>query len=242
MDKIREIVAEMKLEEDTLLKERLGNAQLAMTRISQLTSTGSVALIIFISVIALLMLGGTRAYLSNTKITETELTHLATHDSLTKLYNRRSLEARLNYAIDTASRYQHPLSIIMLDLDHFKNINDTFGHKAGDILLETIGAILGNSVRKSDTVARYGGEEFVIIIIETPLAEANEFAEELRKIIAEQSIRLDGGEDISITASLGVTSFPDHSKSSQKLLEKADSAMYMAKAAGRNQIKTFKPS
>jgi len=167
-----------------------------------------------------------------------ELEFLATHDSLTGLYNRKILEQRLSNEILRAARYERPLSIFMLDIDHFKQINDTYGHQAGDRVLQQFSKTLGNAVRRTDYSARYGGEEFVIVLPETPLVRALELAERLRSDSARQLIGLESGEELSVTVCVGVSTFPEHANTWTDLLHAADTAMYAAETAGRNKVMT----
>jgi diguanylate cyclase (GGDEF)-like protein/PAS domain S-box-containing protein len=174
------------------------------------------------------------------KQTEDRLEHMATHDALTELYTRTALEGQLNDELLRAVRYEHALSLFMLDLDHFKFINDTYGHQVGDSVLQGFADVLKSALRKTDIAARYGGEEFVIILQETPLSEAEDLAERLRKQIDEHSISIADGKEINITASIGIAAFPVHGESLEDLLNAADSAMYAAKYAGRNCVRVAK--
>ncbi len=169
---------------------------------------------------------------------EYKLEYLATHDCLTGLYNRNALEQWLNDEICRATRYNHALSVLMVDIDHFKAINDAYGHQAGDTAIRSFAGRLESSIRETDYAARYGGEEFVIILPETPLAKAEELAERLRNRIAGHSISIEDDKELSITISVGIATFPQHTQSWEYLLETADKAMYAAKKAGRNQVKT----
>lgn len=169
---------------------------------------------------------------------EDELKYSATHDALTGLYNRNVLDQRLNDEIHRASRYNHAMSVFMLDIDHFKSINDTYGHRSGDTILHNFAKLLESSIRNTDYAARYGGEEFIVILPETPLAKAEELAERLRKRIAEYSFLIEPDKQVKLTVSIGIATFPELAQSPQNLLEVADSAMYAAKEAGRNQVKT----
>ncbi len=126
----------------------------------------------------------------------------------------------------------------MLDIDHFKLVNDTYGHSAGDAVLITFAKMLESSTRNADYVARYGGEEFAIILPETPLLLAKELAERLCNMIAEHQYPIEGGNELDVTTSIGIATFPEHAKTQQDLLNVADSAMYAAKNAGRNQVMT----
>jgi len=171
------------------------------------------------------------------KQAEAKLRHLATHDILTGLYNRKIFEQKITNEITRSARYNHPLSIFMLDIDHFKDVNDTYGHQVGDVVLRSFAKLSNLSIRKTDYIARYGGEEFIIILPETILSEAEELAERLRKIVAEYAIAIEDDKTINITVSIGVANFPEHAKTWQKLVNAADQAMYAAKDAGRNQVK-----
>ncbi len=168
---------------------------------------------------------------------EVELEYLATHDTLTGLFSRDMLLQQTNDELARAQRYDHALSIFSLDIDHFKHINDTYGHSAGDAVLRGFAGILKSSIRKTDCAARVGGDEFVIILPETPLAKAEELAERICNQIAEHPFAIEEDEKLRITASIGIATFPEHAHSSEELLKIVDSAMYAAKDAGRNQVK-----
>lgn len=171
------------------------------------------------------------------KQAQVKLRHLATHDILTGLYNRKILEQKLIHEITRSARYDHPLSIFMLDIDHFKEVNDSYGHQVGDIVLRSFAKLSNSSIRKTDYIARYGGEEFIIILPETVLTEAEELAERLRKKIAEHIISIQDDKQLNVTVSIGVANFPAHAKTWRELVNAADQAMYVAKEAGRNQVK-----
>ncbi len=161
-----------------------------------------------------------------------KLQYLAAHDPLTGLYNRTILEQKLTNDINRSTRYNHELSVLLLDIDHFKMVNDQHGHLEGDNVLRCITATVNESIRKIDYAARYGGEEFVVILPETGLNEAKELAERLRcKIMAAET-----ENHIQVTASIGVTSFPEYAQSMYGLIQSADSSMYYAKEHGRNQV------
>ncbi|WP_052761004.1 GGDEF domain-containing protein [Sedimenticola thiotaurini] len=168
---------------------------------------------------------------------EKRLKHQATHDPLTGLYNRNELERRIADDLARASRYNHPISIFMVDIDHFKDINDRYGHVNGDRVLCRVADELERSLRKTDYVARYGGEEFLIVLPETPLAMAVELGERLRHQVASQRIDL-AGTSVSVTVSIGVASYPEIDSDRHKLLDAADMAMYQAKHDGRNCLRS----
>lgn len=172
------------------------------------------------------------------KQAEDKALYLSLHDPLTGLYNRRVLEERIDQEINRAERYERSLSVFMVDLDHFKRVNDTYGHKSGDIVLCRIAKVLESSIRKTDYVARYGGEEFVVVLPETPLSVAFELAERLCEQIAECHIPISNTQTIQLTASIGVSCFPDHHHTWEGLIETADAAMYCAKRAGRNRVRS----
>src|SRR5471032_654312 len=165
-----------------------------------------------------------------------ELELLATTDELTGLHNRRSLLQRLKFESARAKRFRSPLSAVMIDLDHFKHINDCYGHIVGNQVLAGVGRLLRESVRVIDVPGRYGGEELCVILPNTPLEGACKFAETLRAKI-EAQLHYAGPRLLPVTASLGVGSF-DHTEISdaESLLRQADAALYRAKHAGRNRV------
>lgn len=181
---------------------------------------------------------GTNTDITERKLAEEKLKYLSVHDPLTELYNRNELEKRINEEVLRAARYNHALSIFMLDIDHFKRINDTHGHRAGDAVLRCLSRLLESSIRKIDFVARYGGEEFVMVLPETPLPKAEELAQRLCSQVAELSVPIKDDKELKLTISIGIATFPEHAQSWVYLLEMADLAMYSAKKAGRNQVKT----
>lgn len=149
------------------------------------------------------------------------------HDPLTGLANRRFLEIQLEKVFDAARRYGQSLAAIMLDIDHFKSYNDTFGHAEGDRLLSQFGGILLRNIRTADYAFRYGGEEFLILLPRANLEEAGEVAERVRKTVERETVR---------TVSLGVASFSDAMAGGDALIREADSALYLAKRRGRNRV------
>lgn len=168
-------------------------------------------------------------------VANNSLLQQASTDSLTHLDSRRQLETRLIEEIEFARRHGIPLSVIMVDVDHFKKINDGHGHQAGDEVLVEVARILRETVRKYDQCSRYGGEEFVVVLPETRLYGAQVVAENIRRRI---ETALFSRERVPVTVSLGVAEFPLHANTPDGLLRKADKALYDAKAAGRNCTRT----
>ncbi len=156
-------------------------------------------------------------------------------DDLTGVSSRGHFEAHLSQEVGRVRRYSSKsISLAMLDLDHFKNVNDTHGHLAGDEVLKATAALLREVVRSVDLVARYGGEEFAVILIEIDRPSAAEVAERLRSSLESMTVDF-GGQGLRITGSFGVACFPDDARDKRGLIEAADAALYRAKAAGRNR-------
>lgn len=172
-----------------------------------------------------------------TKADNERLEALAHVDPLTQLLNRRALIVNLVSELERVRRYNAPLAVMMLDVDHFKLVNDTHGHIAGDLVLEELGLILQRAVRSVDTVARYGGEEFVIVLPETGEQGAMAFAERLRAKVESNPFSIGKGQSIHLTISVGLTTFESaRSESAEELLDAADKALYRAKQGGRNNV------
>lgn len=165
-----------------------------------------------------------------------EMARNAATDPLTGLSNHRYFMGRLNREVQRAQRYQRSLALIFADLDHFKQINDTYGHNAGDQALLAVANCLRSNVRDTDLAARYGGEEFVVLLPETSLEQAEVLAERLRRAVSQ--IDLPQDDQRRLTMSLGVSAYPDIATSAQSLLATADQAMYRGKQRGRNQVVT----
>ncbi|MDH7480497.1 MAG: diguanylate cyclase [Armatimonadota bacterium] len=163
----------------------------------------------------------------------------ANTDGLTDLYNHRYFQERLGKELSRAERYGRPLSIIMLDIDHFKALNDTHGHPFGDVVLQEVAKLLVSSVRDIDVVSRYGGEEFAIILPESQASEAVAVAERLRSAVRRHCFIGKDGQSIPVTISLGVAQYPIHSTEREGLIMAADLAMYQAKSMGRNRVVAF---
>jgi diguanylate cyclase (GGDEF)-like protein/PAS domain S-box-containing protein len=169
-----------------------------------------------------------------------EMSHLAQHDALTDLPNRLLLNDRLAQAISLALRNRHQLAVLYLDLDGFKNINDSLGHSVGDKLLQSVALCLSAAVRKSDTVSRQGGDEFVILLPE--VAHAADAAITAEKILTELKKTHSIGEHrLHVTVSIGVSTYPGSGDDAESLIKNADTAMYHAKQSGRNNYQFYKP-
>ncbi len=177
------------------------------------------------------------AQLAQIEALQLELQSQAIHDALTGLYNRRYLAETLPREIARAAREAQPLCVIFLDLDHFKAVNDTYGHAAGDQVLQAVGHFLEQSARASDIVCRYGGEEIVIVCSGMALTAAEQRAEAWRASLGRLAIVVDG-QAIHVTISAGIAGFPTHGALTDSLLLAADGALYAAKAAGRNCVRT----
>jgi len=193
------------------------------------------------------VIGGLEASLiwrmvTNLKKTKDELQFQASHDALTGLYNRRHIMQQLHQGVSQSMRYQHPFTVVMLDLDHFKQVNDVHGHAVGDRVLTEMAAVLKDGVREGDIVGRWGGEEFIVLLPHTDLNGACKAAEQWLVNVAALSIPADSGKSISVTFSAGVATLGDvPSKADmnqvvEQLLVAADECMYAAKQSGRNRV------
>ena len=173
--------------------------------------------------------------LANLKVHDS-LHEQSIRDSLTGLYNRRFLEEFLLRELARADRKKHPLSVITMDIDHFKRINDALGHGAGDIVLRRVGLLLQGFVRQSDIACRVGGEEFSVLLPEATMQIATQRAEAIRKAVQELKLKYEDHTLNAITISLGVAAFPDHGTTPAALLHAADQALYDAKYRGRDRV------
>lgn len=166
-----------------------------------------------------------------------KLQQLAVTDGLTGLYNHRFFQDKLDHEIARAERFGHPVSLCVIDVDHFKQYNDTHGHPKGDEVLKRVAFLLVENVREVDTVARYGGEEFVIVLPETTKEQGAQVAEKIRSIIERTEFPREGSQPMGrLTVSVGVGAFPGDGRTSQDIMDKTDEALYRAKAAGRNRV------
>jgi diguanylate cyclase (GGDEF)-like protein/putative nucleotidyltransferase with HDIG domain len=161
----------------------------------------------------------------------------ATTDGLTTLYNHRTGQEKLTEQMRMAERYQRHLAVLMVDVDHFKSINDNYGHPVGDTVLKAVARLIKNNCRDVDIPIRYGGEEFMIVLPEVNQEGAHVVAERIRKSLASEVI-LHEGINLSVTASLGIATFPEDAADQMHLLELADKALYLSKRLGRNQVHT----
>ena len=172
---------------------------------------------------------------------EQEMRSLASYDSLTGLLSRHAFFDNSNNYVSLAQREHRPFSVLIIDLDHFKLINDRYGHPAGDAVLKLFADVVNSVARRSDIIGRLGGEEFAVVLPSTTADEAQEFAERLHHAINQAVLKFNGNA-IRYTASIGLTEFDTESEDSiDDLLARADLALYQAKQAGRNQTATFNP-
>ena len=164
-----------------------------------------------------------------------ELIRIAIHDQLTGLYNRHYLAEILSRKVSKSKRHNEALSVIMADIDHFKNVNDTYGHLMGDLILKAVANVIGEGARKEDIAARFGGEEFVLVLDHCTANDALIIAEGLRSKI--EALNTEG---IRVTASFGVAQMDEHAIRYEDVLKNADSALYAAKEEGRNRVILYK--
>ncbi|MBI9049752.1 MAG: diguanylate cyclase [Anaerolineaceae bacterium] len=173
--------------------------------------------------------------LKNVQQLKEQLYKNSIHDALTGMYNRRYLDEVLPREIANAERSHSPISFVMMDIDHFKTINDTYGHAAGDMVLQKLSEFFKKHIRVGDLIFRYGGEEFLALLINTTIESALHFAERWQQSLPECCINIDGKE-IKITISMGIAEFKKHGITSEEVLHAADRALYQAKSQGRNCI------
>jgi len=173
--------------------------------------------------------------ISNAKALE-KIQQLVITDDLTGLFNSRYFFEQIEYEVERSKRYNSPLSLVFLDLDHFKNVNDTYGHLTGSRLLAEVGSVVSEHIRKTDKAARYGGDEFVIILPQTEKSGAFAFALKLHSELNKKTFYSNDGAHLTVSGSFGVASFPADAHSSAELVSKADEAMYLVKKSGRNGV------
>jgi diguanylate cyclase (GGDEF)-like protein len=172
---------------------------------------------------------------ANIKLSE-RLTSQSLRDPLTGLYNRRYMEESIQHEILRAARQQTRIGIVMIDIDHFKQINDTYGHDAGDEFLIKLAAFFKLKLRGSDFIFRYGGEEFLLVLPESSVEDTYKYVESLRKEIKNMKVNFRGQLLPSITLSFGIAAYPDHGLDAIELIRIADKALYIAKEEGRDRI------
>jgi diguanylate cyclase (GGDEF)-like protein len=177
-----------------------------------------------------------QAQLCEIKALQTQLREQAIRDALTGLFNRRYFEETLPRELARAAREAYPVAVILMDIDFFKQVNDTYGHQGGDCVLQAFGRLLRNHSRQGDIACRYGGEEFVLTLTAITLKDVYQRAEQIRRAFQAMRVQF-GSVTICTTLSLGVGLFPEHGDTSQSLMQAVDQALYVAKAAGRNCVK-----
>ncbi|MHC1681968.1 MAG: GGDEF domain-containing protein [Clostridiaceae bacterium] len=165
-----------------------------------------------------------------------QLKESSTTDFLTGLNNTRSFDEFFNYSVKNAKEKDEQLSLLMVDIDFFKKVNDTYGHPIGDIVLKDLGKVLSSACRGYDFVSRIGGEEFSVILPDTPIAKSIEVGERIRKAVKKHEFKLPDDKIIHVTVSVGVATYPDTVDDIENILEKADEGLYKAKRTGRNKV------
>lgn len=175
----------------------------------------------------------------------TMLEHQSMTDPLTALYNRRYLDQRISAEYASSRRYHHSLSVLMLDIDYFKKLNDSYGHQTGDLVLQFVSGLILDGIREPDIAARYGGEEFTIIAPNIRLNAVGEMAERIRTRIESHELKLpsaEGGyQTLRVTVSIGVAKLTPDMISGEQLIQCADQALYQAKQSGRNRVAIYHP-
>jgi len=208
--------------------------------------------LVIVLALALLILVTATAYYAISRLADKvnegqkRLLSLATIDDLTHLYNRRYFFVRFHQELERARRYQRPLSCLILDIDHFKVVNDTYGHLTGDQVLQDIAQILQKQCRQSDLIGRYGGEEMIILLPETDAAGALAIAERIREAIRAHETVNGQGQPIRVTVSIGVANFQGSElaglNDTDRIIQHADDALLQAKKAGRNRTVLYRPA
>ena len=164
------------------------------------------------------------------------LRQLATRDQLTGMLNRREFDRIMEEETERSQRFGQPLALVMVDIDHFKSVNDTHGHPAGDAVLKEVAKILAAQLRSVDRVARFGGEEFALILVQTDRAAAEEVAQRVVESVAANPVMIEGGGPLMVTISAGVAVLPDDVSRTDLFLGAADRSLYAAKRGGRNRV------
>jgi len=184
-----------------------------------------------------MLASGAATSIANAKL-HNDIELMSITDGLTGLLNHQNFQTALAGQFELLGRYPETLSMLLLDIDHFKKVNDTYGHPAGDLVLKGVAKLLKKTLRSVDLSARYGGEEFAAILVKTGRKGAYKMAERLRKAILQETFSTSAG-DIQVTASIGIASYPDDGESRELLIEHADQALYFAKNNGRNRVCSF---
>jgi len=174
------------------------------------------------------------------------LAEASSRDALTGLYNRFYVLDKIESELNRATRHGCPTSLLMIDIDHFKQVNDSWGHPTGDHVLQTVGQVLRDSCRVYDTPGRFGGEEFCVLLPETKMEGTSIVAERIRQRLELTPLQVDGNASIRVTASIGVAIMSDQSDdspwSASSLIDRADKALYAAKRGGRNRVELWSPA
>ncbi len=173
---------------------------------------------------------------TDSRSAEDKLKAQATTDGLTGAYNRHHFSHLAGQAFVHARRYHRPLTVMMVDADHFKRVNDGHGHGTGDRVLKLLAGICHDTLRRVDILGRYGGEEFIVVLPETPLEPAAESAERLRRAIETSSVEAPDGSPVTVTVSIGLAELQEADRSLESLMQRADEALYRAKEQGRNRV------
>ncbi len=221
----------------TMLGLALGNAHLERPYSPNAMATALLCLL-YLGIFFHTYVGRTLSYFHRMRDYNERLQDMASHDPLTQVLNARAYYAACEQQILQSQRSQQPFSVLFVDLDHFKTINDTHGHAAGDEVLRVVARTLGEHLRRSDLLGRIGGEEFSILLPDTALPGALQVAENLRQAVQQCQPDI-GGQSLAITASIGVASRSPGAQSMHALQQRADQAMYEAKKAGRNRVSTL---
>ena len=168
----------------------------------------------------------------------TEMEKLATIDGLTQIANHRKFQDILTQELERSQRYNSPLTLLLLDIDHFKKFNDTYGHPVGDLVLQQVAKALQGSIRTTDYCARYGGEEFVVVLIQADEIQSRVLAERIRAAVENLQIPNEN-QVLRVTVSIGSATCPSDAGTKQELIDNADKAMYFSKQGGRNRVSYF---
>jgi len=168
-----------------------------------------------------------------------KMQEMAITDGLTGLLNHRAFQELMNEELKRMGRTPMPLSLLMADIDFFKKINDLYSHPVGDVVLKRVAQVLNKSIRDIDVASRYGGEEYTVVLRNTDKKGALKMAERIRKAVSDETFQSASGEDFSVTVSVGVANIPEDAKRKQELIDRADSALYLAKRKGRNRVEAY---